>query len=53
MGQDFFVLRDTGTDIPELSRDNSKILPRDGTGRDFDTLSQDTYRNKFCYLLSK
>ena len=40
--QNFFVLgqRDTGTEVPSLSRDKLKILPRDGTVRDFLRLSR-------------
>ena len=44
MGREGATFWDKGTEIPSLSRDKGqrdklKILPRDETGRDFDSLS--------------
>ena len=33
-GRDSETFWDNGTEVPSLSRDKLKILPRDGTGRD-------------------
>ena len=41
---DFF--RDNGTEVPSLSRDKLKILPRDGTGRDSQNPGQDGTHDK-------
>ena len=59
-GQDSATFRNKGTEVPSLSRDKLKILPRDGTGRDSQNPEQDAGQNgteqkratfSFCVLL--
>ena len=45
-GPDSAFFWDKGTEVPSLSRDKLKILPRDGTGQDSQNSGRDGTRDK-------